>query len=160
MIVNRDGQLFVAERIDIPGAWQFPQGGVDSGELPRDALCREVEEELGVPPAAYRILRERGGYRYDFPPGFKRWKKFRGQEQTYFLCELTADEGVIDPRNRSFPSFLPGVGLLRANSTSTGLSSSSVRYTPEYCGISSISEMQRELGKASVWHPREKFARS
>ena len=27
--------------------WQFPQGGIDNGELPREAILREIEEEIG-----------------------------------------------------------------------------------------------------------------
>ena len=41
-------QLFIASRSDIEGAWQFPQGGIDEGETPREALYRELEEEIGT----------------------------------------------------------------------------------------------------------------
>ena len=30
--------VFVAERIDTPGAWQMPQGGIDADEDPRAAV--------------------------------------------------------------------------------------------------------------------------
>ena len=32
IIVNGDGNLLICERSNVPGAWQFPQGGVDDGE--------------------------------------------------------------------------------------------------------------------------------
>ena len=30
-------EFFVAHRSDIKNAWQFPQGGIDEGETPREA---------------------------------------------------------------------------------------------------------------------------
>jgi putative (di)nucleoside polyphosphate hydrolase len=36
MLANRDGQIFVGQRIDSISniAWQMPQGGIDDGEKP------------------------------------------------------------------------------------------------------------------------------
>ncbi len=39
-------EFFVAHRSDIRNAWQFPQGGIDEGETPREALKRELLEEI------------------------------------------------------------------------------------------------------------------
>ena len=39
---------FIASRTDIPNAWQFPQGGIDEGENTKEALLRELEEEIGT----------------------------------------------------------------------------------------------------------------
>ena len=41
-------KVFIAQRHDISGAWQFPQGGIDEGESPKEALFRELEEEIGT----------------------------------------------------------------------------------------------------------------
>jgi putative (di)nucleoside polyphosphate hydrolase len=88
-----DGRVLLAERIDVAGAWQFPQGGGKKQETPLETLHREVEEELGLPAAAYEVMLSRGPYRYDFPTG--RIKEgFRGQEQTYFLARLL-DENLL-----------------------------------------------------------------
>ena len=96
ILVNNSGRILVAERCGHPGAWQFPQGGVDDGESARDALKREIEEELGLSPSSYDVAAERGGYRYDFPKELDRWKKYRGQEQTYFLCRFYGDDSEIN----------------------------------------------------------------
>ncbi|MCV6606853.1 MAG: RNA pyrophosphohydrolase, partial [Campylobacterales bacterium] len=41
-------EVFLGERSDIEGAWQFPQGGVDQGESYKEALFRELKEEIGT----------------------------------------------------------------------------------------------------------------
>ncbi|MES2474640.1 MAG: RNA pyrophosphohydrolase [Verrucomicrobiota bacterium] len=92
LIVNQEGNLLICERLTLPGAWQFPQGGVDAGESLIAALHREVREEVGLGPLHYDIIDQREGYRYLYPEQV-RLKKVRkhgshGQEQTYFLCHL------------------------------------------------------------------------
>jgi 8-oxo-dGTP pyrophosphatase MutT (NUDIX family) len=52
VIANDDGRLLWARRVGGRDAWQFPQGGVQEGEKPEDALYRELEEEVGLAPDA------------------------------------------------------------------------------------------------------------
>ena len=47
IIVNAKGQFFLGKRIGAE-AWQFPQGGIDEGENPEEALYRELHEETGL----------------------------------------------------------------------------------------------------------------
>jgi putative (di)nucleoside polyphosphate hydrolase len=91
---NAAGEILVCERSDLAGCWQFPQGGVKEGETLLDALHREVEEELGLKPDAYRILTSKGPYRYLFADN-RRKRGFDGQEQHYFLGELVHPHAVI-----------------------------------------------------------------
>lgn len=99
-MVRDGGQLLICERSTIPGAWQFPQGGVDLGESLEDALFREVCEEIGLRPEHYTVRVRRSGYRYLYPADVQRKKLrkhgFQGQEQTYFLCELKAGAPAVD----------------------------------------------------------------
>lgn len=101
LLVNDQGKLLICERLLNPGAWQFPQGGVDAGEEPAEAVRREIREEVGLLPEHYTIEKWQDGYRYDYPleviaskPPHK--AGFAGQEQTYFLCRLRADAPEVD----------------------------------------------------------------
>jgi len=102
LLVDREGCLLICERAGVRGGWQFPQGGVDDGESPREALHREVEEEIGLPPEAYEILESREGYAYRYSEEVKRRKRtsYRGQTQTYFLCRLREGAPPIDVHQR------------------------------------------------------------
>jgi putative (di)nucleoside polyphosphate hydrolase len=82
-----DGLVLIGQRSDFPESWQFPQGGIDEGESPEQALRREVQEEVGIAADAYQVTARSGPHRYDFPAGPDR-RGFDGQEQVYFLCSL------------------------------------------------------------------------
>ncbi|WP_104748576.1 RNA pyrophosphohydrolase [Helicobacter cetorum] len=87
-------EVFVAERIDIQGAWQFPQGGIDNGETPLDALHRELLEEIGTNEV--EILAQYPRWiAYDFPSHMERkLYPFDGQKQRYFLVRLKHLESI------------------------------------------------------------------
>jgi putative (di)nucleoside polyphosphate hydrolase len=104
ILLNMDNEMFIAERTHIRGSWQFPQGGVDSGESLEEALFREIEEEIGVKPGKIQVLDRKGGYRYEFPKGRLKYGIYGGQEQVYFLCRfLGHDEDInIDTKHREF----------------------------------------------------------
>jgi putative (di)nucleoside polyphosphate hydrolase len=95
IVQNRDGLILIGERGDIPGAWQFPQGGVNDGESLEEALARELEEELALAPGRYAIGDSKGPYEYLFGEG-KTKRGFAGQRQHYFRV-LVEDEAAVDP---------------------------------------------------------------
>src|SRR6188472_3111406 len=50
-IVIERGKVLLSRRkqgTHLEGLWEFPGGKVESGEDPRSALARELEEELGI----------------------------------------------------------------------------------------------------------------
>lgn len=98
LLLNSEGRLLICERFKIRNAWQFPQGGVDEGESLDEALVREVEEEVGLPPGCYDIEEVKGGYQYFYPgKGVKKKSgRFAGQEQTYYQCRLHEGAPEID----------------------------------------------------------------
>ena len=91
MLLNGEGKVFVGRRIDMPGAWQMPQGGLDQDETPEAAALRELEEEIGTRRATV-LFASPGWIGYDFPPeivlrAFK--GNWRGQAQKWFALRFT-----------------------------------------------------------------------
>ncbi len=118
LLVNPEGLVFIAERTDVDDAWQFPQGGVDEGESSEAALGRELMEEISLAPDKYRVREQRGGYRYVFPGSHRKWGLFRGQEQTYFLCDFLGTDADFNlltdhPEFRRFRWIEPATFSLR-----------------------------------------------
>ncbi len=101
MLLNRDGNVFVGQRLDSSvEAWQMPQGGIDPGEQPEQAAFRELEEETGIPPRlASIIMSSIGEHLYDLPPEMmgKIWGgKYRGQSQHWFLMRFSGEDSDVN----------------------------------------------------------------
>lgn len=100
MLVNPAGQVFVGERLDRPGAWQMPQGGIDADETPQQAALRELGEETGIAASLVRIEAETAEWiRYDLPPDLlgRMWGgKYRGQTQKWVLMRYLGRDDQID----------------------------------------------------------------
>ncbi|WP_420967682.1 RNA pyrophosphohydrolase [Bradyrhizobium sp. B120] len=106
-LFNGDGRVLIGHRIKddgpeivLPGLeWQMPQGGIDDGEDPRQAVMRELWEETGAVNAEY--LGETDWMTYEFPaydgPASHRLAKFRGQRQKWFALRFTGRDEQIDP---------------------------------------------------------------
>ena len=50
-LIIREGKILVCQRTrhqTMPLKWEFPGGKIEEGEQPRDALFRELDEELGI----------------------------------------------------------------------------------------------------------------
>ena len=88
-------EILVANRIDIKeDAWQFPQGGIDEGEDPKEALLRELKEEIGTDEVdiiaeypewiSYEFLNKKAVKMYPYD----------GQTQKYFLVKLRSSAKI------------------------------------------------------------------
>ncbi|MBW7055464.1 RNA pyrophosphohydrolase [Paracoccus bogoriensis] len=89
VLLNDRGLVFAGQRLDMPGAWQMPQGGIDEGETPREAALRELTEETGIPADLVEVLAETPGWiTYDLPPDMvgRVWKGRYGGQRQKWLC--------------------------------------------------------------------------
>ena len=106
-LFNRHGEVFVGERIDSPGAWQMPQGGIDEAEDIEAAAFRELKEETGT--ARAEILKIAGQTtRYDLPdhlPPTLWGGRYRGQEQIWVAMRFTGDDTDIRLDTHHAPEF-------------------------------------------------------
>jgi putative (di)nucleoside polyphosphate hydrolase len=99
MLLNGQGQVFVGKRIDqtVEG-WQMPQGGIDKGEEPREAVMRELKEEVGTGNA--EIIAEMPDWvTYDLPAhlvGVAFHGRYRGQRQKWFALRFLGKDSDID----------------------------------------------------------------
>jgi putative (di)nucleoside polyphosphate hydrolase len=99
MLLNRDGKVFVAARIDNPeDAWQMPQGGIEEDEDAWTGALRELEEETGIAPSLVEKVAEHPEMlRYELPEQWRGlWRgEWIGQRQHWFLARfLGRDEDV------------------------------------------------------------------
>jgi len=99
VLARPDGTVFAGQRIDTPGAWQMPQGGIDAGEAPEGAALRELLEETGVSADLVSIEAQTTDWvTYDLPEHLvgKLWKgRYRGQKQRWFLMRFQGDDKDI-----------------------------------------------------------------
>lgn len=99
VLARPDGLIFTGERLDTPGAWQMPQGGIDAGEAAEAAALRELEEETGVASTLVTVEAVAPEpVRYDFPAGMtkKIAEKFRGQEQVWYLMRFHGADSDVN----------------------------------------------------------------
>lgn len=97
-LFNPQGRVFLAERNDIPGAWQMPQGGIDATDESIElAARRELEEETGI--TSVKIIRQtENPIYYDYPDALTAHphiSKYRGQEQYWVAMLFTGQKDEI-----------------------------------------------------------------
>lgn len=111
VLFNADGLTFIGRRADQPdrpGAWQWPQGGIDEGEDPRGAVLRELREEIGTDRA--EIVGEHPEWlTYDLPAELLAtlWGgRYRGQRQAWFALRFLGTDADIDIAADAHPEFV------------------------------------------------------
>ncbi len=91
ILTDQCGKLLLAGRAGSKG-WQFPQGGMLVGEDPREAMYRELREEVGLERNDVEMLGVTADWlRYRLPDRFIRRNSQPlciGQKQRWFMLQL------------------------------------------------------------------------
>lgn len=108
ILCNAENKVFWGKRIR-EHSWQFPQGGINFGETPEQAMYRELMEEVGLKPEHVRILgRTKDWLRYEVPTT---WIKrefrgtYKGQKQIWYLLRLVGRDSDVSLRASDHPEF-------------------------------------------------------
>ena len=111
ILANPRNEVFWGKRVH-QHAWQFPQGGIQHGETPLQAMFRELEEEIGLQRAHVRILgRTRDWLRYEVPEKWMRRARegaatpYRGQKQIWYLLRMVGRDCDVKLRASGHPEF-------------------------------------------------------
>lgn len=108
ILLNQKSQVFWGKRIRTH-SWQFPQGGIDRGESPEQAMFRELHEEIGLMPHHVQVLaRTRDWLRYEVPDRYIRRDArghYKGQKQIWFLLQLVGYDWDLNLRATDHPEF-------------------------------------------------------
>jgi putative (di)nucleoside polyphosphate hydrolase len=108
IICNSKNEVFWGKRVK-EHSWQFPQGGIKSGETPERAMYRELQEEVGLNEQHVQILgRTRDWLRYEVPDQWIRrdWRgNYKGQKQIWYLLRLVGRDWDVHLRGSEKPEF-------------------------------------------------------
>ena len=100
LIINKNKEVLVGKRLDHPsGYWQMPQGGIDEKENPKEAVWREMMEEIGTNKA--KLIKVSNQWiNYDIPSETLKtlpWgHKYKGQTQKWFAFQFIGEESDIN----------------------------------------------------------------
>jgi len=100
MILNSNKEILVGRRLDHPsGYWQMPQGGIDDNEHPKEAVWREMLEEIGTNKAEL-IKISNQWINYDIPSETLKtlpWGDiYIGQTQKWFAFLFLGEDNDIN----------------------------------------------------------------
>jgi putative (di)nucleoside polyphosphate hydrolase len=89
MLINKDHRVIAGEAFHYSGEWMMPQGGIDTGETPLQAMQRELIEETSIKFDDTRFITEHQEWlSYLFrKPLEKDGGVYIGQRQKWFLLE-------------------------------------------------------------------------
>jgi putative (di)nucleoside polyphosphate hydrolase len=109
VLSNTEKKLFLGCRPGKCEAWQFPQGGIKRNETPKQAMYRELYEEIGLTLNQVTILAQTKNWLHYYIPDHLRRQNQKpfciGQKQKWFLLRLTSDDSAINCDRTQLPEF-------------------------------------------------------
>lgn len=86
-IIIKDGKVFATQRGygEFKNGWEFPGGKIELGEIPQEALIREIKEELNI---EIEVGEKLDKIEYDYP-------KFH-LSMDCFLCSVKAGKLILN----------------------------------------------------------------
>jgi len=99
VVLDASGRILVLKRKGVADqAWQLPQGGINAGETPIDALYRELMEEAGLTRDDVEVIEStEEWWVYELPVSYRNAKVGWGQAQRWFLCRLRTSHEAVRP---------------------------------------------------------------
>jgi 8-oxo-dGTP pyrophosphatase MutT (NUDIX family) len=91
VIKNSESKYLIVQSVKGIKPWSFPQGGIENGELPEDALFREIEEEVGITSNHLTILYKNFFYKIVNAPSDRMDKRGFTKGKAYYFnyCEYS-----------------------------------------------------------------------
>ena len=107
MMIDSRKRVFLGKRCwpkDSPYRFQMPQGGIEEGETPEQALFREMREEIGLTPDKVDILAESKEWlTYELPKHMR--TTIDGNKQKWFLLYFKGNSKDFIFTNEKHPEF-------------------------------------------------------
>lgn len=100
VVLNNENQVLLLQLVNYGDTdWNTPGGGIEEGETSKEALLRELQEELGTDKFEI-VEKSKIIDKYDFPDfvivqQLKKGNKYKGQEQTQFIIRFLGETKEI-----------------------------------------------------------------
>jgi len=95
VVLNNKNEVVIFERVDLPGEFQFSQGGVNAGENPETGAYRELFEETGIAEHQITKLGEYPGWlSYEANVEPQHIQDYRGQVQRWYYARIHEDTPI------------------------------------------------------------------
>ena len=143
LILNSKNEIFLGLRDGTEDHWQFPQGGIDTGESVENAAMREFQEELGVDAGSgtlLEILSAQHTYDFDTPRPYG-GETYKGQTQKYAVIRFVGDDTKIKLHEVEEPEF------------------SQFKWTPISAAISLAHPIRREGYERAIRELMERYSK-